>query len=305
MEIIVDIDAIRLDRFLRKHLSGITQGIIQKHLRSGHIRCNGKRVEANHRLCKGDVVTTPHFEDIKRPESTKPQAVNHQDLAFLKSLIIWEDDTLCVINKPAGLAVQGGTKTTRHLDGLLQNYQRAQPHGKRYLLVHRLDRDTSGVWIVAKTPEMAKHLSHCFAEGLVQKTYWCIVNGKPVEARGIVDAPLMKNDHKKELMVVDFKKGKKAQTSYQLIKGFGPYAWLACTPLTGRTHQIRVHMQYLQTPIVGDGKYGTPSPDTLCLHARKIIFKDLEGSTLTFVAQPPKHIVNKLASFGINWETYA
>ncbi len=293
---------------MRRNLEGINQALIEKALRKGDIRVNGAKAKSSHRLNKGDVVTAKNLKPLAPlPQKLTPPTHNYtpEDLAYLESLIIWEDDDLCVINKPQGLAVQGGTNTPRHLDGLLRAYEKSKSPSSRYLLVHRLDRDTSGVWVVAKTHAMARHLAECFEQGLVvEKTYWCLVEGTPNPSHSIIEAPLLKTTGKSEKVIVSPKEGKKALTHYRVIKKLGALTWVECRPKTGRTHQIRVHMQHIGTPILGDKKYGSQVSYPLCLHARSLSFPDLEGNRLTFSAHPPTHITNKFTPFSIRWEEF-
>jgi 23S rRNA pseudouridine955/2504/2580 synthase len=301
----------RLDRWIRRQYPTATQGYIEKCLRLGHILVNGKKAKSSTRVLETDVVTVHKLfkETLNAHDEAdrlkKPYVATKEDLEFLESLIIWEDEHLCVLNKPYGIAAQGGTKTERHLDGLLQVYGR----GKPYKLVHRLDRDTTGVFVVAKSQKMATHLADCFKRNLIQKVYWAIVEGVPNPSTATITAPIAKgSENQKEKMVVDKKEGKSAQTDYRILKSMKnkTLTWLELSPKTGRTHQLRVHCTFMGHPILGDGKYESSYPKlNLHLHARSISLFDLDGSPLTFVAPPPHHIVMTLKDQKIDWETYA
>ncbi len=300
-------DLTRLDRWLKRQYPQLTQGLIEKWLRLGKIRVNTEKATAGLRVSETDSITVP--EDLiarLNPEIPKKTITySAEDLDFLASLIVWEDDEICVLNKPSGLATQGGTKILRHLDGLLQAYGA----GKPFRLVHRLDRDTSGVMLVAKTLKMSIHLGDAFKSRTVQKTYWAIVHGLLDEKQGIIEAPISKDTGANlEKMVVDFEEGKSAKTTYKVIKSLGKKAsWIEFKPETGRTHQLRVHSSYIGHPIMGDSKYGETRQEEapLCLHARKISFPDMNGKRLTFIAQPPQYMDTILKEFAINWEDYA
>jgi 23S rRNA pseudouridine955/2504/2580 synthase len=194
------------------------------------------------------------------------------------------------------------------VDRLLKAYQYFHSHNKvTFRLVHRLDRDTSGVLVVAKTLKMAHYLADQFKFHHMQKTYWAVVMPKAPQQKGVIDAPLIKNEKGRggEMMMVDFEEGKPAKTDYRVLKSFNHMSFMEFKPQSGRTHQIRVHAAWLGCPILGDGKYGEPSSETLHLHARAIKFKTAENDTLTFVAEPPHHIVETFEINGINWEEFA
>ncbi len=283
-------------------------------LRNGKIKLNDAKTTASHRIVIGEVITVK--EDLSKYKNVLPQlgmdaapTLTPEDLEFFMSLIVWEDDDLLVINKPTGLAVQGGTKTFRHVDRYLAGY--GEHKNCRYRLTHRIDRDTTGLLVVAKSSQMATHLTLQFKEGTVDKTYWAVTVDQPKPGSGVIKAPLIKAGvGDREKVVVDFDEGKKAVTEYKTIKrlekGHLPFmAWLELKPQTGRTHQIRVHCQHLGAPILGDGKYGgkavTDINRTLHLHARTISFNDRDGVRLTFTAPLPAHFIETLARYGVDW----
>lgn len=302
---LVDLSTSRLDRWLKRHHPGLNQALIEKLLRQKKILLNGQKAKSSDRVGPQDEVSI--LNDLSSLSVEVPvekkEIYQQKDIDFLQSLIIWEDEDLCVLNKPHGLAVQGGTKTLKHIDGLLRAYGR----GKPFRLVHRLDKDTSGVLLVAKSLEMAAHLALAFKTNKVKKIYWAIVKDIPNPPQAVINAPITKDtEREKEKMVVDFKNGKPSKTHYRLIKALGRQAaWLELKPETGRTHQLRVHTAYMGHPILGDGKYGSADDNLpLHLHARAITFPDLEGHMLTFTAPLAEHIERTLITYRINWENY-
>lgn len=312
--IVEDSEGMRLDRWLKKQIPELKQSVLEKLLRTGKIKLNDAKTTASHRIVIGEVITVK--EDLSKYKNVLPQlgmdaapTLTPEDLEFFMSLIVWEDDDLLVINKPTGLAVQGGTKTFRHVDRYLAGY--GEHKNCRYRLTHRIDRDTTGLLVVAKSSQMATHLTLQFKEGTVDKTYWAVTVDQPKPGSGVIKAPLIKAGvGDREKVVVDFDEGKKAVTEYKTIKrlekGHLPFmAWLELKPQTGRTHQIRVHCQHLGAPILGDGKYGgkavTDINRTLHLHARTISFNDRDGVRLTFTAPLPAHFIETLARYGVDW----
>lgn len=310
-----DSEGMRLDRWLRKKYPSLTQGMLEKWLRQGKIRLNGEKTAANTRLVLDQLVTLPNTVGTLEPLSPplpgkKDYPFGKEDEIFLESLILWEDEDVLILNKPSGLATQGGSKTTRHLDGLLSAYGRQK--NKQYRLVHRLDRDTSGVFVVAKTSDAATHLATAFREGKVKKAYWAIVIGQPKPGQGTINAPLLKGGGGNQEKVAVDKRGKAAVTQYRTIKGLHKrgtiqFAWLELSPETGRTHQLRVHTAHIGHPILGDGKYGgaqaTELSRQLHLHARSITFPDIStGNPLTFTAAPPAHFEAIWRAFKLDWE---
>jgi 23S rRNA pseudouridine955/2504/2580 synthase len=316
--LVEDSEGMRLDRWLKRQIPDLRQGVLEKLLRLGKIKLNDAKITAGHRISVGDVITVREDLDTykgespqsePRPEPKKSLPLSPAEIDFFAALILWEDEDLLVINKPSGLAVQGGSKTTTHVDRYLAGW--GELHSCRYRLTHRLDRDTSGVLVIAKTAEMAAHLAHQFRDGQVEKTYWAITVGQPRPGRGEIKAPLIKaGTGDREKVVVDFKTGKPAITGYQTLKRLEkprlPYlAWMELTPKTGRTHQLRVHCTHVHAPILGDGKYGgkiaMETDRTLHLHARSIMIRDRDGTRLSFTAPPPDHFAKTLRQYGIEW----
>lgn len=313
--VVEDTESTRLDRWLKRQIPNLGQGLLEKFLRQGKIKLNNTKVKSSERIQNGDVLSV-YIDLVTLQEKSKPVAIKEkvdfslsaEEISWLESLVIWEDEEFLILNKPSGLAVQGGSKTHKHIDGYLQALGKIK--NQRYRLVHRLDRDTSGVFVVAKTLEMAIHLAELFKEGNAHKTYWAVVLGHPKPGIGKVKAPLIKEKGAKEKMVVDEKHGKKAITVYRTVKKLiakrkPELTWLELNPETGRTHQIRVHCQYLGCPIIGDGKYGgreaTEVNKTMHLHARAISVVDRNGNKFTFTAPPPKHFEDTLLGYNIEW----
>jgi 23S rRNA pseudouridine955/2504/2580 synthase len=315
--IIDDNVGMRLDRWLRKRYPALRQGMIEKLVRQGKIRLNGYKVESGTRLEEGQVLTAPPEITILT-EDTAPQPIvkkyelKQADRHLIESNILWEDDDLLVLNKPHGLAIQGGNKISQSLDKMLESY--GEEKKTRYRLVHRLDRYTSGVCLIAKNQATAAHLTQCFREGLIEKTYWAVVLSQPHPDHGVIRQKLVKGElGDREKVYVDEKHGKLAITRYRTIKKlnkrkFPDLSWLELYPETGRTHQIRVHCQFLGTPIIGDGKYGgreaVDASNDLHLHARSIKMKDRYGNKFEFVAPPPAHFNDTLRRYGVEWSQY-
>ncbi len=280
---------LRLDRWFRRHFPEVPHGRLQKLLRTGQIRVNGRRSRADARLGPGQTVRVPPLPEAVTTEPPPP-AATPADAEYLRDLILHEDDALLVLDKPPGLAVQGGTGTTRHIDGMLAALAE---RGERPRLVHRLDRDTSGILVVAKTAAAAARLGQAFRQQRVDKLYWAIVVGRPAKPSGLIDQPLTKQAGQGGEKVEPDPEGQTARTAFRTIARAGKVAsWLALKPLTGRTHQLRAHCAALGSPILGDGKYGggaarlSGAPKGLMLHAREIRLPHPDGGTLQLTAPP-------------------
>ncbi|MGE0252333.1 MAG: RluA family pseudouridine synthase [Dongiaceae bacterium] len=295
-------EGMRLDRFLRALKSDLTQGQIQKLLRQGDIRINGKKVEANARLEAGQELKLPPF--LRGENKEKPTVKMPDNLVKkIRSWVIYQDQDMIALNKPPGLAVQGGSKTGQHLDAWLD----ALADGKeRPRLVHRLDKDTSGVLLLARNRKSAAYLTSAFRGREVEKIYWAVVVGVPAPLQGEINAPLAKRrDREGEKMAVA-KDGDQALTLYRVLDQAGQkLALLELSPHTGRTHQLRAHCQYIGHPILGDPKYGGEDrflkpaglSDSLHLHARQIRLRGLNGKILTIKAELPEEMAKTLAYF--------
>ncbi len=299
-------DGVRLDRWFKRRWPYLAHGQLQKLLRSGQIRVDGGRVKADTRLPSGAQVRVPPLPDAPSPEARA--ALSDRDAAYARSLVIYEDDEVLALNKPSGLAVQGGTKTTRHVDRLLSAWGEGL---ERPRLVHRLDRDTTGVLLLGKTPAAAAALSGAFARRRAVKTYWAIVAGFPKPAEGLIDQPLAKIGvgDRELVQPVDRKdpRAEAAETDYVTISRAGPRAaWLALSPHTGRTHQLRAHMLAAGHPILGDPKYGDEQAAALSeglklqLHARRVSLPHPGGGRLVVEAPLSPEMREGFRRFGFD-----
>ena len=293
-----DSDA-RLDRWFKRYYPALSHGMLEKMLRAKNIRVNGARAKADLRLQAGDEIRVPPM-----PQATeKPtKELSKADIDFIQSLVIYKDKDVIVLNKPAGLAVQGGTKTTRHIDGLLDGLKFG---GERPRLVHRLDKETSGVLVLARNVKMAGYLAKAFETKEARKIYWAIVHGCPKKMQGEIEAPLLKKSGKNggESMQVD-ENGQYAKSLYEVFDTTGDYSLVRLMPLTGRTHQLRVHCAYMGCPIVGDEKYGGNFVDGLekkmFLHAKALQIPLFNQKKLEINAQIPEYMKKSFAFFHFN-----
>lgn len=278
-------DGIRLDRWFKRHLPDASFNIVSRWARTGQLRVDGKRAAPGDRIEAGQEIRVPPAEPVAdaRPKKARPQ-VSEEMAEFARSLVIHKDKAALVINKPAGLATQGGTKTESHVDGLLDALC-FELEG-RPKLVHRLDKDTSGALLLARTPRAAGHFSKAFSSRTARKVYWALVMGVPEIYDGFIDLPLAKQPGTGgEKMHVDEKEGQTARTRYRVVERAGNRCcWVELQPYTGRTHQLRVHMAAIGHPIVGDGKYGGKDAfltgtisRKMHLHARRIRIDHPEG----------------------------
>jgi 23S rRNA pseudouridine955/2504/2580 synthase len=279
---------VRLDRWFRRHFPEIGHGRLHKLLRTGQVRVDGRRVQANARLRPGQAIRIPPLPADQPPPAHARPLVDPAEAERLRARILHEDHALIVLDKPAGLAVQGGTGTRRHVDGILHVWAAG---GERPRLVHRLDRDTSGLLVVAKSAAVAAKLTEAFRRQRVGKLYWALVAGRPPETEGWIDQALTKQPGKGGERVAASTSGVPARTLYRVVARAGKVAcWLALKPLTGRTHQLRAHCAFLGTPIIGDGKYGggrahpEGAPKGLMLHAREIRLPHPDGGVLELTA---------------------
>lgn len=302
----------RLDRWFKKHYPALGHGGLQKLLRKGQVRVDGRRAKANHRLEAGQVVRVPPIADDKAP---KPAAASYTpdaaEVAALQGSVLYRDAKILAIDKPAGLAVQGGSGTHKHLDGMLDALRFGAEERPR--LVHRLDKDTSGVLVLARDAAAARALTRAFRDGAVRKLYWAAVAGLPKPKAGQIDLPLGKAGGKgREKMQPETEDAEEAQTLYATVATSGKKAaWLALRPITGRTHQLRAHCAAIGHPILGDGKYGGKQafpgiaglPGQLLLHAREIALPDpVDGTTHRITAPPPAQLLEAWAALGFDPE---
>ncbi|MBY0501576.1 MAG: RluA family pseudouridine synthase [Alphaproteobacteria bacterium] len=297
-------NGIRLDRCLRLWISSLPQGLIEKAARKGNLRVQGEKAKPSTRVEEGQIISFPKvFLNLSVDVPQKLlKALTTADKKWLKDLILFEDNDIIVINKPAGIAVQGGTKQSKSLDAMLEAYREdCKPR-----LVHRLDRDTSGVLVFAKTLSMARWLTQAFKERTVQKVYWALVCGVPKKREGVISLPLSKKaDAMGEKVRIDQEEGARATTYYRTIDSLGnKVAWLELIPKTGRMHQLRVHCaEGLKTPIMGDGKYGGKEAfplgrKLLHLHAQALILPMPDGKNMSFCAPLPKELQETFAELG-------
>ncbi|EWY39850.1 pseudouridine synthase [Skermanella stibiiresistens SB22] len=303
---------IRLDRWFKRHFPQVNHGHLEKLLRTGQVRVDGKRAKANVRLETGQSVRVPPLGDLSddgQTSASKPK-VSRRDAAEIQGRVLYRDADVLVIDKPPGLAVQGGTATPKHLDAMLDALQ--FDADERPKLVHRLDKDTSGVLVLARNTFAAAKLAASFRGKDARKYYWAMTVGVPRPFQGKVDAPLAKEPTGRgERVAVDDEDGKRAVSLYQVIEHANKKAaWVALWPLTGRTHQLRVHMQAIGTPILGDGKYGGPEAflegsgvsGKLHLHARRLILPHPRGGRIDVTAPLPDHMAQTWDYFSFDKE---
>lgn len=320
---------IRLDRWFQRHFSDISFGRLQKLLRTGQVRVDGKRAKAGQRVEAGQEIRVPPLGASATPTPVAALPPSPEDRAQLESLILYRDDHVIVLDKPAGLPVQGGSKVLRSLDSMLDAL--ADPRHGKPRLVHRLDRDTSGVLVLGRTANAAAALAAGFKGRGAKKLYWAVTVGAPSPRRGVIDVALVKRAGRagekmaaagNEPTIEEGGEARAARTKYAVVNhanlddaaeeaGRG-LAWVAFLPVTGRTHQIRVHAATLGTPVLGDGKYGGRSafPDiprqesrpVLHLHARRLIVAHPAGGVLDIAAPLPVHMAESFRRFGFEPE---
>ncbi len=317
----------RLDRWFRRLFPQISQGRLEKLCRKGELRVDGGRVRASTRVAPGQVVRVPPLPEPgdlpERPVPAAPAGPDRAEAEALGAAVIWRDDHMIVINKPPGLAVQGGSKQVRHLGAMLPALRFGRDEDPR--LVHRLDRDTSGLMVLARTGKAAVELGRMFRSRAVEKIYVAVVAGRPEPARGTIryglvkaggrgEGERMRTVHPDEVAATEG--ARNATTDYRVIAAAGRRAaWVALRPVTGRTHQLRAHMAALGCPIAGDGKYGGRSQENegsgwgaglggalsrkLHLHAARLTLPHpVTGRQLTFAAPLPEHMARTFAFLG-------
>ena len=307
-----DEDGMRLDRWFATHFPQLGFGRLQKLIRNGEVKVDKAKVTTSTRLVGGQTVRIPPIDD---PDTVKPVKLNEADANFLKDLILYEDDDIYVFNKPHGLAVQGGSGTTRHLDGMLKSLPNAKGEPPR--LVHRLDRDTSGCLVVAKTKAAASHFGTVFRSRSARKIYWAIVAGNPHPQQGEISCFLARQstaDGEQMVVVKNGYPGAQHSTSYYSTTDTASkrFAWVTLKPVTGRTHQLRVHMANLGTPIIGDPRYfnienwqGAPGlSEGLHLHARRLAIPLRGGKRIDISAPLPPHMRASFETLGFDPDRY-
>jgi 23S rRNA pseudouridine955/2504/2580 synthase len=304
-----DDDGIRLDRWFKRHMPEVSFNIVSRWARTGQLRLAGKKATPGDRIEAGQKIRLPPTEATpSRPARAAPKRdpLTEDEAQFVRDMVIYQDANSFVFNKPPGLATQGGTKTHNHLDRLLDGLadERGRPK-----LVHRLDKDTSGALLVARTARAAGHFAKAFSGRTARKVYWALVVGLPDGAEGVIDAPLAKQPGTGgEKMHVSEEHGLPAKTRWRVIDRAGNRAaWVELQPLTGRTHQLRAHMAALGHPIVGDAKYGGADAfltggvsRKLHLHARRLRIESPEGGKIDVTAELPAHFAESLAMLGFD-----
>lgn len=305
-----DDDGIRLDRWFKRHMPDVSFNLVSRWARTGQLRIDGKRATPGDRIEAGQVLRVPPAEPA-RAETSKPKRARVQlsedQMAYAQSLVIHKDRSALVINKPPGLATQGGTKTVEHVDGLLDALV-FEAEG-RPKLVHRLDKDTSGALLLARSARAAASFAKSFSSRTARKVYWALVVGVPDIEDGMIELPLAKQPGTGgEKMHVDEKEGLPARSRYRVIERAGNRAaWVELQPFTGRTHQLRVHMAAIGHPIVGDGKYGGRDAfltggvsRKMHLHARRIRIDHPDGGRIDVSAELPHHFAESLDTLGFD-----
>ena len=300
-------DGIRLDRWFKRHRPGTPHALIARWARSGELTIEGRKADVSDRIEAGQTIAMPVPPAAPSgPRPRKEKALSPADVALAEAMVIHRDKSALVLDKPPGLATQGGTKTDSHVDGLLGALQ--GDAAVRPKLVHRLDKDTSGALLVARTPRAAAWFAKAFSNRSARKTYWAIVVGVPDIAQGEIDLPLAKQPGSGgEKMHID-EKGLPSKSRYRVIERAGnSAAWVELQPLTGRTHQLRVHMAAIGHPIVGDGKYGGKGAfltgtisRKLHLHSRRLRIDHPDGGAIDISAPLPPHFAESLEALGFD-----
>lgn len=299
-----DDDGIRLDRWFKRNLPDVAFSLVSRWARTGQLRVDGKRATPGDRIEAGQVLRVPPAEpkpaETARPKRVRPP-LDADQVDYARSMVIHRDKAAIVLNKPPGLATQGGTKTHEHVDGLLDALT-FEAEG-RPKLVHRLDKDTSGALLVARNARAAAAFAKSFSSRTARKIYWALIVGVPSVEDGMIELPIAKQPGTGgEKMQVDEKAGSPARTRYRVIERAGNRAaWVELQPFTGRTHQLRVHMAAIGHPIVGDGKYGGQDAfltggisRKMHLHARRIRIDHPDGGMIDVTADPPAHFAESI-----------
>ena len=282
-------DGIRLNRWFLREYPSLSLSRLQKLLRTKQIKVDGKRAETATRLIAGQELRIPPLDNEKVKKDNKD--LNQKDIEYINSLVIFKDEKIIVLNKPSGLAVQGGTNTKKHIDGMLEALKYESIEKPK--LVHRIDKDTSGILVLARNRKYAEILTKAFREHNIIKTYLALVRGCPEKLSGIIDFPLEKIGEKMEIS----ESGQKALTDFKVLDKTGKkYALIEAKPLTGRKHQIRAHLEAIGTPILGDNKYFgnerkhlNEFANKLFLHAYKIDLSEIYGKKMQITAKIPQY----------------
>ena len=309
-----DDDGIRLDRWFKRHLPDASFNIVSRWARTGQLRVDGARATPGDRIVAGQIIRVPPAEPgMAKVSAERPKravvTLSEDETAFAQGLVIHRDRAALVLNKPPGLATQGGSGTTDHVDRLLDAL--VFDGAGRPKLVHRLDKDTSGALLVARSAGSAAHFAKAFSSRTARKVYWAIIVGVPSIDDGMIELPITKQPGTGgEKMHVDEKEGLPARTRYRVVQRAGNVAaWVELQPFTGRTHQLRVHMAAIGHPIVGDGKYGGKAAfltgtvsRKMHLHARRIRVDHPDGGIVDVTADLPPHFAASLDDLGFDLE---
>ena len=304
----------RVDRFLEGRFPGLSFSHIQRIIRKGELRVNGKRAQPKDRLTAGQMVRIPPLK-LDAPKPRPGGEADEKNREFLKSITLHEDADVLVLNKPMGLSVQGGSGTTRHLDGMLEVLRDTQ--GQRPRLVHRLDKDTAGCLLVAKTRFAAAALAKTFRSRAARKIYWALVAGVPKPRQGRISTFLAKEEREDDSYMRIAAHGDEgashAVTYYAVVETSAQkLAWLSLKPVTGRTHQLRAHMAHIGYPIVGDPKYFSKEnwelpggmQNRLHLLARRIAVPHPRGGVVDITAPLPPHMQQSWNLLGLDATRY-
>jgi 23S rRNA pseudouridine955/2504/2580 synthase len=306
-----DDDGIRLDRWFKRNLPDASFNLVSRWARTGQLRLDGKRAAPGDRVEAGQVIRVPPAEPAAAaaaPRKSERAPLSDDEISYVREMVIHADGHAFVLNKPPGLATQGGTKTDKHLDGLLGGLE--EDETSRPKLVHRLDKDTSGALLVARSARAAAFFSKSFSGRTARKVYWAVVIGVPDVEDGLIDLPLAKQPGTggEKMHVDESENGLPSRTRYRVIERAGNRAaWVELQPLTGRTHQLRVHMAAIGHPIVGDGKYAGQEAfltgsisRKLHLHARRIRIDHPDGGRIDVTAELPQHFAETMANLGFD-----
>ena len=305
----------RLDRWFKLHYPGLGFGHLQKLLRSGQVRVDGSRAKTSTRLAAGQSVRVPPVQpgDKGKPAPQTPATMrDRRDDDVLQSNMLYQDDQVFVLNKPAGLAVQGGSGVYRHVDGMLEAFRDRQ--GRKPRLVHRLDRDTAGVLVIARTRSAAAFLGKAFKDRRTRKTYWALVKGVPKRSSGRISTYVVRDEGAERMRVAKHgePEADHAVSTYATVDQAGSrLAWLLMRPVTGRTHQLRLHAAHIGHPIIGDAKYFDVEnwefpggiQNRLHLLARRIEIPHPDGGKIDVSAPLPPHMQQSWAVLGFEEKT--
>jgi 23S rRNA pseudouridine955/2504/2580 synthase len=312
--VIAEETGMRLDRWFHLRHPQLTHAHLNKLLRTGQVRVDGRRAKANLRLEADQEIKVPPLDLARGPGPDEARPLTPQERQAFADMVIHEDEDIYILNKPAGLAVQGGSRMTRHIDGMLLGLEAEL--GERPRLVHRLDRDTSGILVVAKRRSVAASLGKLFSTRSVLKVYWAAVKGVPKPAQGRIDAALIKaegpqGERVRAATAAEKAESQRAVTHFAVIDKAAPtLAWVSLKPVTGRQHQLRAHMALIGHPILGDDKFGGLEglPGTIArklhLHARRITFPHPRGGTVDVTAPLPGYMRDTWKLVGFDPDRY-